>query len=192
MPRVAGQHPAAPTGRPAGACAFYAVLSAFGHGLVKVLALRAAIAGHLFPADSGLPYFAGRSGRVRDLFSNRPLHTSRRTECQGRRIAFVALTTPRKHPRRGPLTLAEARIDSAAGSGPAGGRRGRRAHDPPDTEPWISAMRFARLTRMLALVATGGVLLQLGGCTTAGVFDFVQTVLLGVTAAGAVVIMREV
>ena len=53
-------------------------------------------------------------------------------------------------------------------------------------------MRLARLIRPLAMLAGGAALLQLGSCTSTDVFDIVQTILLGVTAAGAVVIMREV
>jgi hypothetical protein len=53
-------------------------------------------------------------------------------------------------------------------------------------------MRSARLTRLAAMLATGAILLQFGGCTTTNAFDFIQTVLLGITAAGAVVIIQEV
>ncbi len=53
-------------------------------------------------------------------------------------------------------------------------------------------MRLARLIRPLAMLACGATLLQLGSCTTTNTFDFLQTLLLGVTAAGAVVIIREV
>ena len=53
-------------------------------------------------------------------------------------------------------------------------------------------MRLMRLTRLATLLASGAILVQLGGCTPTATLDFIQTILLGVTAAGAVVIMREV
>ena len=53
-------------------------------------------------------------------------------------------------------------------------------------------MRLSRLTRLAPLLASGAIMLQLGGCAPTNVFDFIQTILLGITAAGAVVIMREV
>ena len=63
---------------------------------------------------------------------------------------------------------------------------------PPRPESWIITMRLARLIRPLAMLAGGATLLQIGSCTNTNVFDFVQTLLLGVTAAGAMVIIREV
>jgi len=42
------------------------------------------------------------------------------------------------------------------------------------------------------LVATGALVFQAGGCTFDDVILVVQTALLGVTAAGAVVIIRNV
>ena len=53
-------------------------------------------------------------------------------------------------------------------------------------------MRLGRLAQFAALLASGAVLLQFGGCTTSNTFDFIQTILLGITAAGAVVIIQEV
>ena len=48
-----------------------------------------------------------------------------------------------------------------------------------------------RLSRLAALFTCGAVVLQLGGCSSADAFDFVQTLLLGVTAAGSVYIIRN-
>ena len=56
----------------------------------------------------------------------------------------------------------------------------------------ITTMRLSRLTRLVTMVAGGAILLQVGGCVPADAFEFVQTILLGITAAGAVVIIQEV
>lgn len=45
---------------------------------------------------------------------------------------------------------------------------------------------------MATVLASGGVILQLGGCTSADAFDFIQTILLGVTAAGSWAILQNV
>jgi hypothetical protein len=48
------------------------------------------------------------------------------------------------------------------------------------------------MVRAFQFVATGWVLLQVGGCTTAEFLEFTQTVFLGITAAGAVAIMQNI
>ena len=44
------------------------------------------------------------------------------------------------------------------------------------------------------MLVSGGVMLQLGGCSLdlTGAFDFLQTVFLGITAAGAVAILQNI
>ncbi|HUU82001.1 MAG TPA: hypothetical protein VM243_00735 [Phycisphaerae bacterium] len=53
-------------------------------------------------------------------------------------------------------------------------------------------MRFYRFMRVAAVLASGGVMLQFGGCTSSDAFDFIQTILLGITAAGSFAILRNV
>lgn len=53
-------------------------------------------------------------------------------------------------------------------------------------------MRSSKIVRTVQYVATGLVLLQAGGCTTTQVFDFLQTVFLGITAAGSIAILQNV
>lgn len=53
-------------------------------------------------------------------------------------------------------------------------------------------MRGKRVIRALQYVASGWILLQAGGCTTNEVLEFLQTVFLGVTAAGAVAIIQNI
>ncbi|MCP4250933.1 MAG: hypothetical protein GY778_28180 [bacterium] len=53
-------------------------------------------------------------------------------------------------------------------------------------------MRFPRLWRSLTLFTSSAVLLQFTGCNTTDFFDFLQTILLGVTAAGSVAILQNV
>ncbi len=53
-------------------------------------------------------------------------------------------------------------------------------------------MRKSRFYRLAAVLASGAMMLQFAGCGSADAFDFIQTVLLGITAAGAVVIIQEV
>jgi len=59
-------------------------------------------------------------------------------------------------------------------------------------EFWITTMRLARLTRLATTLAGGAILLQVGGCAPTEAFEFIQTILLGITAAGAVVIIQEI
>jgi hypothetical protein len=46
--------------------------------------------------------------------------------------------------------------------------------------------------RVLRLLASGAIMLQIAGCSTAQFFEFAQTVFLGITAAGAVAILQNV
>jgi len=52
-------------------------------------------------------------------------------------------------------------------------------------------MRGAALVRSVMLVTGAGMVFQLLACSSTDVFEFLQTVLLGVTAAGSVVLIRE-
>jgi hypothetical protein len=45
---------------------------------------------------------------------------------------------------------------------------------------------------MLRLMIPGLLILQTTGCTTQEFYDFVQTILLGVTAAGAIAILQNI
>lgn len=49
-----------------------------------------------------------------------------------------------------------------------------------------------RCWRAMRVIASGAVLLQAGGCTLADFNEFIQTVLLGVTAAGAFAILQNI
>lgn len=53
-------------------------------------------------------------------------------------------------------------------------------------------MRGSRMVRAFQFVATGLVLLQVGGCTTNQLLELVQTVFLGITAAGSVAIIQNI
>ena len=55
-------------------------------------------------------------------------------------------------------------------------------------------MKSTRMLRWSTMLVSGGVMLQLGGCSLdlAGAFDFLQTVFLGITAAGAVAILQNI
>jgi len=53
-------------------------------------------------------------------------------------------------------------------------------------------MKGWRWMRWSRLLVTGMVLLQAGGCTTAQFVEFVQTVFLGISAAGAVAILQNI
>lgn len=53
-------------------------------------------------------------------------------------------------------------------------------------------MKSMRLMNGLKFIATGVVLLQAGGCNTTQFLDFVQTVLLGITAAGSYAILQNI
>lgn len=53
-------------------------------------------------------------------------------------------------------------------------------------------MTLSRTMRNVCLLATGAMMLQFTGCTFTDFNDFVQTVFLGVTAAGAVAILKNI
>ena len=53
-------------------------------------------------------------------------------------------------------------------------------------------MRFHRFMKLATVLASGGMLLQFGGCSSTDAFDFLQTVFLGVTAAGSWAILQNV
>ena len=53
-------------------------------------------------------------------------------------------------------------------------------------------MRLHRFLRVVTGIASGGFLLQFGGCTTADALDIIQTILLGITAAGGWAIVQNV
>jgi len=52
-------------------------------------------------------------------------------------------------------------------------------------------MMRSRVFRTIKAVAGGAILLQAGGCDLTGVFDFAQTVFLGITAAGSIAIIQN-
>jgi hypothetical protein len=53
-------------------------------------------------------------------------------------------------------------------------------------------MKMVRLSRMLRLAIPGLMLFQTTGCTWTEFNEFLQTILLGVTAAGAVAILQNI
>ncbi|MHC4063720.1 MAG: hypothetical protein ACYSUI_04370 [Planctomycetota bacterium] len=53
-------------------------------------------------------------------------------------------------------------------------------------------MRFTRLLRLTTMLTSGAMMLQIGGCSSSDAFEFIQTILLGVTAAGSVAILQNV
>ena len=53
-------------------------------------------------------------------------------------------------------------------------------------------MKGLRLVRTMKLLAPGALLLQAGGCDFAMFNDFLQTVLLGITAAGSIAILQNI
>jgi len=53
-------------------------------------------------------------------------------------------------------------------------------------------MRFLRWTRCASLFACGAMMLQVTGCTFQTFNDVIQTLLLGVTSAGAIAIIRNI
>jgi hypothetical protein len=48
------------------------------------------------------------------------------------------------------------------------------------------------MMRVMKLLAAGAILLQAGGCNLLVVNEFVQTILLGITAAGGIAIMKNI
>ena len=53
-------------------------------------------------------------------------------------------------------------------------------------------MRTSRLMRAMKVLGSGAVLLQAGGCDLNFLNDTVQTILLGITAAGAIAIIQNI
>lgn len=53
-------------------------------------------------------------------------------------------------------------------------------------------MKSMRLLDTMKFALTGVILLQVGGCNTTMFFDIIQTILLGVTAAGSYAILRNI
>ena len=53
-------------------------------------------------------------------------------------------------------------------------------------------MNKLRIMRAIKALATGAMLLQASGCSPAAFNEFLQTVLLGITAAGAIAIMQNI
>jgi hypothetical protein len=53
-------------------------------------------------------------------------------------------------------------------------------------------MKKAGLVRAMKVLAPGALLLQAGGCDLAVFNEFLQTVFLGITAAGAIAILQNI
>ncbi len=53
-------------------------------------------------------------------------------------------------------------------------------------------MNGRRIMRTLQLLGAGAIMLQTSGCTSSQFLEFVQTVLLGITAAGGIAIIQNV
>ncbi|MFH1107961.1 MAG: hypothetical protein V1790_02005 [Planctomycetota bacterium] len=53
-------------------------------------------------------------------------------------------------------------------------------------------MNRPRIMRVMKALAAGAILLQFGGCNLLVVNEFVQTILLGITAAGGIAIMKNI
>ncbi len=53
-------------------------------------------------------------------------------------------------------------------------------------------MRLHRFLKVATGIASGSFLLQFGGCATTDAFEFIQTILLGITAAGSWAILQNV
>jgi hypothetical protein len=53
-------------------------------------------------------------------------------------------------------------------------------------------MKYLRRHQAVALLGCGAVLLQAGGCTFTDFNQLLQTVLLGITAAGGIAILRNI
>ena len=56
----------------------------------------------------------------------------------------------------------------------------------------MKMMRLKRLVRVATALASGSIMLQFGGCSSSDAFDFIQTILLGITAAGSWAILQNV
>ena len=53
-------------------------------------------------------------------------------------------------------------------------------------------MNYSRLMRVMKFAVPGVMLFQMGGCDITGLLTIVQTVFLGVTAAGAIAILQNI
>ena len=53
-------------------------------------------------------------------------------------------------------------------------------------------MKTRRAFKMARLLATGAIMLQAAGCDINTLNDYLQTILLGITAAGAVAILQNI
>ena len=53
-------------------------------------------------------------------------------------------------------------------------------------------MRKSYTLRVMKVLAAGAFLVQTGGCAFGDILPFIQTVLLGVTAAGSVAILQNI
>ncbi len=53
-------------------------------------------------------------------------------------------------------------------------------------------MKFARVMNMMKWAVPGAMMFQMTGCDVTGILTIVQTVFLGVTAAGAVAILQNI
>ena len=53
-------------------------------------------------------------------------------------------------------------------------------------------MTGPRMMRVMKLLAAGAILLQAGGCNLLVLNEYVQTILLGITAAGGIAIMKNI
>ena len=53
-------------------------------------------------------------------------------------------------------------------------------------------MSGPRILRTIRVLAAGAILLQAGGCSFLDVNEIVQTILLGITAAGGVAILQNI
>lgn len=53
-------------------------------------------------------------------------------------------------------------------------------------------MSGPRILRTMKVLAAGVILLQTGGCTFLAVNDIIQTILLGITAAGGIAIIKNI
>lgn len=53
-------------------------------------------------------------------------------------------------------------------------------------------MRGLRILRTMKVLAAGAILLQAGGCNLLTINEYIQTILLGITAAGGVAILQNI
>lgn len=57
---------------------------------------------------------------------------------------------------------------------------------------WSGPMNGPRVVRVMKWLAPGVILLQAGGCTLSALNELVQTVFLGITAAGSIAILQNI